>query len=116
MKKKFMLMLLLFSLMVGLSPRSITQAQTTSTQGDQLEQGNYDLQAEFPFGHSWNKNSPYAGTDVNKVKWEYKLYFNDGSNGNLVQSFSSPPAISRDGTVYATNQNGKLYAFNKDGS
>lgn len=116
MKKKFMLVLLLFSLMVGISPRSITQAQTTSTQGDQFEQGNYDLQAEFPFGQSWNKNSPYAGTDVNKVKWEYKLYFNDGSNGNLVQSFSSPPAIGRDGTVYAANQNGKLYAFNKDGS
>uniref|UniRef100_UPI000366F7C6 outer membrane protein assembly factor BamB family protein n=1 Tax=Bacillus sp. 123MFChir2 TaxID=1169144 RepID=UPI000366F7C6 len=116
MKKKFMLMLLLFSLMVGLSPHLITQAQTTNTQGAQFEQGNYDLQAEFPFGQSWSKNSPYAGTDVNKVKWEYKLYFNDGSNNNLVQAFSSPPAIGRDGTVYATNQNGKLYAFNKDGS
>ncbi|KLA22213.1 PQQ-binding-like beta-propeller repeat protein [Bacillus cereus] len=116
MKKKFMLVLLLFALMVGLNSYSIAQAQPTNTQGEQFEQGTYDFQAEFPFGQIWNKNSPYAGTDVNKVKWEYKLYFNDGSNDNLVQAFSSPPVIGRDGTVYAANQNGKLYAFNKDGS
>ncbi|MEH6891975.1 PQQ-binding-like beta-propeller repeat protein, partial [Bacillus sp. JJ864] len=116
MKKKFMLVLLLFSLLVGLSPRSITQAQTTNTQGDQFEQGKYDLQAEFPFGRNWNKNSPYVGTDVTKVKWEHKVYYSEGAFNRKIQPFDPQVAIGRDGTVYASNQNFKLYAFNKDGS
>ncbi|MCM3736254.1 PQQ-binding-like beta-propeller repeat protein [Bacillus cytotoxicus] len=116
MKKRFMLMLLLFALMVGLSPRSITQAQTTNTQGEQFEQGNYDLQAESPFGQNWNRNSPFTGTENPKVKWEYKVYYKDASLGSDVRQFYTPPAIGRDGTIYAANQNGKLFALNKDGS
>ncbi|HDX9587582.1 TPA: PQQ-like beta-propeller repeat protein [Bacillus pseudomycoides] len=125
MKKKFMLMLLLFALMVGLSPRSITQAQTTNTQGEQFEQGKYDLQAEFPFGQNWNRNSPYAGTEVNKIKWEYKLYYKDVTEfpkSSHWPMFAAQPAIGRDGTIYITNltavtsTNKKLHALNPDGS
>ncbi|MFN6790059.1 PQQ-binding-like beta-propeller repeat protein [Bacillus sp. TD11] len=112
MKKKFMLMMLLFTLMVGLQPTSMTKAETTSVQGEQFEQGKYDLKAESPFGYNWNKNSPYAGTETGKVKWEYKLYKKDGG----IQLFSAPPAIGRDGTIYVGNNNKKLYAFNKNGS
>ncbi|MEH7542409.1 PQQ-binding-like beta-propeller repeat protein [Bacillus thuringiensis] len=112
MKKKFMLMMLLFALMVGLHPNSMTKAETTSTQGEQFEQGKYDLQAEFPFGQNWNKNSPYAGTETSKVKWEYRLYEENGG----IQLFSAPPAIGSDGTIYIGNYNGKLHALNKDGS
>ncbi|HDX9589266.1 TPA: PQQ-like beta-propeller repeat protein [Bacillus pseudomycoides] len=122
MKKKFMLMLLLFALMVGLSPRSITQAQATSTQGEQFEQGKYDLQAEFPFGQNWNRNSPYAGTETPKVKWEYKLYNKDVPYASGPPAFSAQPAIGHDGTIYTTtgtstsSSYNKLYAFNPDGS
>ncbi|MFA2692407.1 outer membrane protein assembly factor BamB family protein [Bacillus mycoides] len=112
MKKKFMLMMLLFVLMVGLHPNSMTKAESTSVQGEQFEQGKYDLKAESPFGYNWNKNSPYAGTETGKVKWEYKLYKKDGGN----QFFSAPPAIGSDGTIYIGNFNKKLYAFNKNGS
>lgn len=74
MKKKFMLMMLLFALMVGVHPNSMTKAETTSVQGEQFEQGKYDLQAEFSFGQNWNKNSPYVGPETPKVKWEYKVF------------------------------------------
>ncbi|MBE7098176.1 MULTISPECIES: PQQ-binding-like beta-propeller repeat protein [Bacillus cereus group] len=113
MKKKFMLMMLLFALMVGLHPNSMTKAETTSTQGEQFEQGKYDLQAEFPFGQNWNKNSPYAGPETVKVKWEYKLY-KDSAVPN--KTFEYQPAIGSDGTIYIGNSTRKLYAFNKDGS
>ncbi|KLA22214.1 PQQ-binding-like beta-propeller repeat protein [Bacillus cereus] len=127
MKKKFMLVLLLFVLMIGLSPHSITQAQTTNTQGDQFEQGKYDLQAEFPFGSNWNRNSPYAGTETNKIKWEYKLYSKDVTEipkGAHSPSFAVQPAIGHDGTIYITNRiwgnppssSIKLHALNPDGS
>ncbi|PFR36899.1 PQQ-binding-like beta-propeller repeat protein [Bacillus thuringiensis] len=112
MKKKFMLTMLLLALMVGLHPNSMTKAETTSVQGEQFEQGKYDLKAESPFGYNWNKNSPYAGTETGKVKWEYKLYKKDGD----IQSFSAPPAIGSDGTIYIGNYNRKLYALNPDGS
>ncbi|PGO25242.1 hypothetical protein CN982_21830 [Bacillus cereus] len=112
MKKKFMLMMLLFILMVGLHPTSMTKAETTSVQGEQFEQGKYDLKAESPFGYNWNKNSSHAGTETGEVKWEYKLYKKDGGN----QFFSAPPAIGRDGTIYVGNSNEKLYAFNPNGS
>lgn len=112
MKKKFMLALLVFILMVGLNPQSITKAQDLSTQGDQYEQGKYDLQAEFPFGSNWNRNSPYTGTEVNQVKWEYVHQANDYT----LHQFRSQPAIGRDGTIYATNQDHKLVALNPDGS
>lgn len=112
MKKKFMLMMLLFILMVGLHPTSMTKAETTSTQGEQFEQGKYDLKAAFPFGQNWNRNSPYAGTETGKVKWEYKLYAKDGGT----QLMESQPAIASDGTIYIGNYNRKLYALNKDGS
>ncbi|EJQ68370.1 hypothetical protein IG7_03511 [Bacillus cereus HuA2-4] len=111
MKKKFMLTMLL-SLMIGLHPNSMTKAETTSVQGEQFEQGKYDLKAESPFGYNWNKNSPYAGTETGKVKWEYKLYKKDGD----IQTFSAPPAIGSDGTIYIGNYNRKLYALNPDGS
>ncbi|PEV15732.1 hypothetical protein CN417_00505 [Bacillus thuringiensis] len=112
MKKKFMLMMLLFVLMVGLHPNLMTKAESTSVQGEQFEQGKYDLKAESPFGYNWNKNSPYAGTETGKVKWEYKLYKKDGD----IQLFSAPPAIGSDGTIYIGNYNRKLYALNPDGS
>ncbi|PDZ33701.1 outer membrane protein assembly factor BamB family protein [Bacillus toyonensis] len=112
MKKKLTLMMLLFILMVGLHPNSMTKAETTSTQGEQFEQGKYDLKAGSPFGYNWNKNSPYAGTETGKVKWEYKLYKKDGD----IQLFSAPPAIGNDGTIYIGNYNRKLYALNPDGS
>ncbi|MEC3159496.1 PQQ-binding-like beta-propeller repeat protein [Bacillus thuringiensis] len=114
MKKKFMLTMLLLALMVGLHPNSMTKAETTSTQGEQYEQGKYDLKAEFPFGHNWNRNSPYVGTETGKLKWEYKLYAKDSAA--LTQTFESQPAIGSDGTIYIGNSTGKLYAFNKDGS
>ncbi|HDX9591489.1 TPA: PQQ-like beta-propeller repeat protein [Bacillus pseudomycoides] len=96
-----------------------------STQGEQFEQGKYDLQAEFPFGQNWNRNSPYAGTDVNKVKWEYKLYYKDVTQipkSSHWPHFSAQPAIGRDGTIYVSNGTGtsspnqKLHALNPDGS
>ncbi|HDX9591135.1 TPA: PQQ-like beta-propeller repeat protein [Bacillus pseudomycoides] len=92
--------------------RDILNKLSSNTQGEQFEQGKYDLQAEFPFGQNWNRNSPYAGTETNKVKWEYKLFYSKGS----IQQFQGQPAIDRDGTIYIGNQNHKLYAFNKDGS
>ncbi|MBK5489005.1 PQQ-like beta-propeller repeat protein [Bacillus sp. TH17] len=122
MKKKFMLMMLLFALMVGVHPNSMTKAETINTQGKQFEQGKYDLEAEAPFGQHWNRNSPYAGTETPNVKWENKLYAKDGydysgqyQTGGY-QTFGNQPAIGRDGTIYIGNVNGKLYAFNKDGS
>ncbi|PGL55411.1 PQQ-binding-like beta-propeller repeat protein [Bacillus cereus] len=112
MKKKFMLTMLLLALVIGLHPNSMTKAETTSTQGEQFEQGKYDLKADFPFGQNWNRNSPYAGTETTKVKWEYKLYHENGVN----QLFYTQPTIGNDGTIYIGNSNRKLYAFNKDGS
>ncbi|MEH6890246.1 PQQ-binding-like beta-propeller repeat protein, partial [Bacillus sp. JJ864] len=76
----------------------------------------YDLQAEAPFGQNWNRNSPFTGTENPKGKWEYKVYYKDGSFAHEIQQFYTPPAIGRDGTIYAANQNGKLFALNKDGS
>ncbi|MGQ8809766.1 outer membrane protein assembly factor BamB family protein [Bacillus sp. NA_165.1] len=111
MKKKFMLMMLLFALMVGVHPNSMIKAETINTQGIQFEQGKYDLGAEAPFGQHWSRNSPYAGAETSNVKWENKLYDKDGG-----KNFSNQPAIGRDGTIYIGNYNGKLYAFNKDGS
>ncbi|WP_324656499.1 PQQ-binding-like beta-propeller repeat protein [Bacillus cereus] len=111
MKKKFMLMMLLLALMVGLHPNSMAKAETTSVQGEQFEQGKYDLKAESPFGYNWNKNSPYAGTETGKVKWEYKLYKKDDFT-----VFSAPPSIGSDGTIYVGNSSGKLYAFSPNGS
>lgn len=111
MKKKFILTMLLLALMVGLYPNSMTKAETTSVQGEQFEQGKYDLKAESPFGYNWNKNSPYAGTETGKVKWEYKLYKKDDFT-----VFNAPPSIGSDGTIYVGNSNGKLYAFNPNGS
>ncbi|MEH7460252.1 PQQ-binding-like beta-propeller repeat protein [Bacillus sp. JJ1127] len=128
MKKKFMLVLLLFALMIGLNPHSITQAQTTNTQGDQFEQGKYDLQAVSPFGTNWNRNSPYAGTETNKIKWEYKLYHKDITEISKIPHrpyFAAQPAIGHDGTIYITSltstsantsENRKLYALNPDGT
>ncbi|ENQ3081150.1 PQQ-like beta-propeller repeat protein [Bacillus cereus] len=92
--------------------RDILNKLPSNTQGEQFEQGKYDLQAEFPFGQNWNRNSPYAGTEVNKIKWEYKNFNSKGG----IQQFLAQPTIDRDGTIYVGNQNGKLYAFNKDGS
>ncbi|ASI83630.1 TPA: PQQ-binding-like beta-propeller repeat protein [Bacillus cereus] len=112
MKKKFMLMMLLFALMVGLNPNSMTKAETSSAQGEQFEQGKYDLQAEFSFGQNWNKNSPYVGPETPRVKWEYKVFYKEGG----IQTFYSQPAIGSDGTIYIGNANQKLYAFNKEGS
>ncbi|MEH6890240.1 PQQ-binding-like beta-propeller repeat protein, partial [Bacillus sp. JJ864] len=86
----------------------------------------YDLQAGSPFGQNWSRNSLYAGTETNRIKWEYKLYEKDTKE--IPRSISSPsfsgqPAIGRDGTIYATTSTGfnthvnkKLYAFNPDGS
>ncbi|HDX9591467.1 TPA: PQQ-like beta-propeller repeat protein [Bacillus pseudomycoides] len=92
--------------------RDILNKLSSITQGEQFEQGKYDLQAEFPFGQNWNRNSPYAGTEVNKIKWEYKNFYSKGG----IQQFRGQPAIGRDGTIYIENQDHKLYAFNKDGS
>ncbi|HDR7737469.1 TPA: PQQ-like beta-propeller repeat protein [Bacillus thuringiensis] len=126
MKKKFMLMMLLFALMVGLYPHSMTKAENINTQGEQFEQGKYDLQAGFPFGQNWNRNSPYAGTDTNKIKWEYKLYEKDIKEiptSLHTPSFTVQPAIGRDGTIYITNKtalnntvNKKIHALNPNGS
>uniref|UniRef100_UPI000683D987 outer membrane protein assembly factor BamB family protein n=1 Tax=Bacillus sp. 123MFChir2 TaxID=1169144 RepID=UPI000683D987 len=96
--------------------RDILNKLSSITQGEQFEQGKYDLQAEAPFGQNWNRNSPFTGTETPKVKWDYKVYYKDGSFGNRIQQFYTPPAIGRDGTIYAANQNRKLYALNKDGS
>ncbi|CAM4389316.1 hypothetical protein BAMA_15615 [Bacillus manliponensis] len=115
MKKKFMFMLLLFVMIVGSIPLSVATAQSTNTQGEQFEKGKYDLTAEAPFGQNWDKNSPYVGTDVTKVKWEHKVYYKD-ENGHGIKRFYAQPAVGKDGTVYVGNQNRKLYAFNKDGS
>ncbi|HDX9580093.1 TPA: PQQ-like beta-propeller repeat protein [Bacillus pseudomycoides] len=96
--------------------RDIINKLSSITQGEQFEQGKYDLQAGFPFGQNWNRNSPYAGTENPKVKWEYKLYNKDVPYASGAPAFSAQPAIGRDGTLYVTTANKKLYAFNPDGS
>ncbi|PEA54906.1 hypothetical protein CON64_10475 [Bacillus pseudomycoides] len=102
--------------------RDILNKLSSITQGEQFEQGKYDLQAEAPFGQNWSRNSPYAGTETPKVKWEYKLYTRDVPYASGPPVFSAQPAIGHDGTIYATtgtstsSSHNKLYAFNPDGS
>uniref|UniRef100_UPI0006849EF3 outer membrane protein assembly factor BamB family protein n=1 Tax=Bacillus sp. 123MFChir2 TaxID=1169144 RepID=UPI0006849EF3 len=97
----------------------------SSTQGEQFEQGKYDLQAGSPFGQNWSRNLLYAGTEPNKIKWEYKLYHKDVTETPQslnTPSFGANPAIGRDETIYVTtgcltsSPNTKLHALNADGS
>ncbi|WP_342761881.1 PQQ-binding-like beta-propeller repeat protein [Bacillus sp. BR3(2024)] len=77
-------------------------------QGSQYEQGEYDTRAHQPLAYNWSNNSPYNGTDVNKIRWKYRV--------TAMDSFQGQPVIGNDGTIYAGNLNHKLYALNPDGS
>jgi F5/8 type C domain/PQQ-like domain len=111
MKKTF-LALTASAMIFSVATPSATVQANGNYQGSQFEQGTYDTEAEFPYGSNWSKNSPHAGSEINKVKWEFKIPHPTGG----YQRFFSAPAIGKDGTLYILNENGKLYALNKDGS
>jgi PQQ-like domain len=108
MKKKLLLSCMTAAMVVGLVPQTSTTVQANSNyQGSQFEQGAYDTKAEYPYGDNFSNNFPYVGTDINEIKWQFKIQ-KDG--------FGSRPAIGNDGTLYVTGKDYKFYALNKDGT
>ncbi|MDA1675520.1 PQQ-binding-like beta-propeller repeat protein [Bacillus cereus group sp. TH152-1LC] len=88
-------------------------AEEPNYQGASFETGAYQHDAPAPYGFNYSQNSQYASTNTNKVNWRYTVQ-SDGTNGN--QQFWGKPAIDKDGIVYMNNQNGNMYAFNRDGT
>jgi len=114
MKKiKFILLSLVMILITSFTHSSNISAEkekyeNSFPQGSQYERGEYDSRAHQPLAYNWSNNSPYNGTDVNNIRWKYRI---TGMN-----SFLGQPVIGNDGTIYAGNMNHKLYALNPDGS
>ncbi|GGE64627.1 PQQ-binding-like beta-propeller repeat protein [Priestia taiwanensis] len=106
--KKSLLALTASAMIFSVATPSTTAQANSNYQGNQFEQGKYDTEAEFAYGNNWSNNFPYAGSDKNEIKWQFK---------SRNSKFESRPAIGKDGTLYVTNfGEKKFYALNKDGS
>jgi len=90
-------------------------AATTNNQGESFEQGQYQENAEKPYGFNWNQNSLFESTNNDTVNWHIDLkYDEEGNKSNKM--FRGTPAIDKNGVIYMNNMGGYLYAINKDGS
>lgn len=105
---------LLCSSMLMMSGKQI-EAEEVDYQGASFETGAYQHDAPAPYGFNYSQNSPYASTNTNKINWTFSVPYEEPGN-NRIKQFWGKPAIDKDGNVYINNQNGYMYAFNKDGT
>lgn len=78
------------------------------SQGEQYEQGLYDL-GNQSVASNWTNISPYGGPTKNQIKWS------TANKTDFANGFSlSQPVIADDGTIYATGSI-YVYAINPDG-
>ncbi|MEJ1517752.1 PQQ-binding-like beta-propeller repeat protein [Bacillus cereus] len=91
-------------------------AEEPNYQGVSFETGAYQHDAPAPYGFNYSQNSQYASTNTNKVNWIYSLPYDESPGVFSIKQFWGKPAIDKDGIVYMNNQNGNMYAFNRDGT
>lgn len=90
-------------------PTTISAEGAQFSQGEQYEQGMYDLSADQPSVYNWNRNSAFKSIDSDPyIKWTF-------SPEN--SRFQSPIVIGSDGTIYGGDMNSNtFYALNPDGT
>jgi outer membrane protein assembly factor BamB len=112
LKKRKMAISLLTSLVLstGFASQQYAFASGQFVQGDQYEQGAYDLNAQQPMSFNWTRNSRFNAIDSNpNLKWKF-------SPTTTYKDFDSSAAVGSDGTIYTGSGNGYFYAFNPDGT